>query len=126
MTALNFRHPEFPENSGTVLVHNLNRKIEIKMTKEEIRTRLSGILENTSKEHPMKVYIPIETGEEVGLSTLEMLTIDKLWMDVTGTIRFTMYGVDCIKNLDEEDDNWMLQVLDYLILGPSPVNAQIF
>lgn len=96
------------------------------MTKEEIRTKLSDILENTSQEHPMKVYIPIETGEEVGLSTLEMLTIDKLWMDVTGAIRFTMYGVDGIKNLDEEDDNWMLQVLDYLILGPSPVDTQIF
>lgn len=80
---------------------------------EEIKKQLSGILGNTNQQHPMTVHIPIETGEEVGLSTLEMLTIDKLWMDVTGTsIGFTMYGVDGIQNLDDHED-WMLQILDY-------------
>ena len=117
MTALNFRHPETYKNSGTVLVHNLNRKIEIKMTKEEIRTRLSDILENTSQEHPMKVYIPIETGEEVGLSSLELPTINNLWIEPgTGTIMFRMYGIDDIQSLDDHED-WMFQVLDYFILG---------
>lgn len=83
------------------------------MTKEEIKKQLSGILDNTNQQHPMTVHIPIETGEEVGLSTLEMLTIDKLWMDVTGTsIRFTMYGVDGIHNLDDHED-WMSQILEY-------------
>lgn len=91
------------------------------MTKEEIRTRLSDILENTSQEHPMKVYIPIETGEEVGLSSLELPTINNIWIEPgTGTIRFRMYGIDDIQSLDDHED-WMLQILDYFILGSSRI-----
>ena len=86
------------------------------MTKEEIRTRLSGILENTSQEHPMKVYIQIETGEDVGLSSLELPTINNLWIESwTGAIRLRMYGIDDIQSLDDHED-WMLQVLDYFRL----------
>ena len=87
------------------------------MNAEEIRTRLSDILENASQEHPMKVYIPIETGEEVGLSSLELPTINTLWIEPgTGTIMFRMYGIDDIQSLDDHED-WMFQVLDYFILG---------
>ena len=96
------------------------------MTKEEIRTRLSGILENASQEHPMNVYIPIETGEEVGLSSLELPTINNLWIEPgTGAIRFRMYGMDDIQSLDDHED-WMLQVLDYFILGSSRIDNKIF
>ncbi len=96
------------------------------MNAEEIRIRLSDILENASQEHPMKVYIPIETGEEVGLSSLELPTINNLWIEPgTGTIRFRMYGIDDIQSLDDHED-WMFQVLDYFILGSSPIDNQIF
>jgi len=55
---------------------------------ESIRHNVSLKLMDTNKENPLKVYIPLEHGA-MGLSTLQMPTIVKLWQHPTeGLISF--------------------------------------
>jgi len=81
---------------------------------ESIRHNLSLKLMDTSEENPLEVYIPLENNA-VGLSTLEMLTITKIYQCPSEGIIYVHFDED---NYDTEFDTLyiedMIQILKEL------------
>ena len=67
---------------------------------ESIKHNLSLKLMNTSKENPLEVYIPLEH-DAVGLSTLEMPTVTKIYQCPSEGIIYVHFDED---NYDTELD----------------------
>ena len=84
-------------------------------TEQIIKQSVSKLLIDTSEEQPLGCEIVIEPIEAVGLSSLLLLCIDKIWQDPSeGWIRFTYEGSNTINEFDSLELNEMLQVLEYL------------
>lgn len=80
--------------------------------KQIIRQSVSKLLINTSEEQPLECEIVIEPIEAVGLSSLLLPRINKIWQECSeGWIRFTYEGSDTINEFDSFELNEMLQVL---------------
>lgn len=71
--------------------------------------KISGILMDTNSENKFNCNIILETGEEQGLSTLQMLYINKIWQEPSsGEIGYTLEG--CNEEFDlSELEEWQLE-----------------
>lgn len=77
-----------------------------------IRQSVSKLLINTSEEQPLECEIVIEPIEAVGLSSLLLPKINKIWQEpLEGWIKFTYEGNNNIREFDSLEINEMLQVL---------------
>ena len=76
---------------------------------ENYWNNISGILIDTNSENKLNVDIILETGEEQGLSDLEMLHINKIWQEPSsGEIGYLLEG--CIEEFDlSELEKWQLK-----------------
>ena len=79
---------------------------------EDIRHELSALVMDTTEKHPLECYIPIDTAESQGLSTLELPTIVAIFQDCEGIIWFKMEG--CAEPM-EFDDLTLEEVKNILI-----------
>lgn len=81
---------------------------------ESIRHNLSLKLMDTSEDNPLEVYIPLEHGA-VGLSTLEMPTITKIYQHPSeGIIYVRFEGEDYDTEFDNIYMEDMIQILKEL------------
>ena len=77
-----------------------------------IRQSVSKLLMNTSEDQSLDCEIVIEPIEAVGLSSLLLPRINKIWQNPSeGWIEFTYEGNDSIYEFDSLEINEMLQVL---------------
>ena len=76
---------------------------------ENYWNKISAILMDTNSENKLDVNIILETGEEQGLSSLQMLRINKIWQDPSsGEITYTLDG--CSEEFDlSESEEWQLK-----------------
>ena len=81
---------------------------------EAIRHNLSLKLMDTSEDNPLEVYIPLEHGA-VGLSTLQMPTIDRIYqLPSEGIIYVHFRGDEGDVELDTLDTEDMIQIIKEL------------
>lgn len=76
---------------------------------ENYWNKISGILMDTNSENKLNVDIILETGEEQGLSSLEMLHINKIWQEPSsGEMGYLLEG--CTEEFDlSELEEWQLK-----------------
>lgn len=78
--------------------------------------KISAILMNTNSENKLNTDLLLETGEEQGLSTLEMLHIDKLWQEPSsGEIGYTLQGCDEEFDLSELEEWQLADIYEQLV-----------
>lgn len=81
---------------------------------ESIRHNVSLKLMDTNEENPLEVYIPLEYGA-MGLSTLQMPTVVKLWQHPTeGLISFCYEGDDNEMDFDSLGIEDKIQIVEDL------------
>ena len=75
-------------------------------TKETpLRDKLSALLMDTDEKHHMKVYIPLDLKENVGLSTNDMITVKEIWQNPTeGIIMLKLEGIDNPVELEKYEE----------------------
>lgn len=78
---------------------------------ENYWNKISAILIDTNSENKLNVDIILETGEEQGLSSLQMLHINKIWQEPSsGEIGYTLEG--CTEEFDlSELEEWQLKYI---------------
>lgn len=78
---------------------------------ENYWNKISAILMDTNSENKLDVNIILETGEEQGLSSLQMLRINKIWQDPSsGEITYTLDGYPEEFDLSELEE-WQLKYI---------------
>jgi len=84
-------------------------------TKETpIRSKLSALLMDTDEKHHMKVYIPLDLKENVGLSTNNMITVEEIWQNPTeGIIMLKLEGIKEPSEIEEYEEA-IPQIYEYI------------
>lgn len=81
-----------------------------------IWNKISAYLMFTDSEHKLDVYILLETGEEYGLSTLDMLHINKMWqIPGSGEIAYMLEGSDEEYDLSELEEWQLNEIYEQLL-----------
>ena len=84
-------------------------------TRQILRVTISKYLEETSEEHPLNVNIQIDLDTAVGLSSLEMPRITRLWKHPSKDLIYAEeYGYDSAINIDEYSIREQMQILEGL------------
>lgn len=78
------------------------------------RDKISALLMDTDEQHHISVHIPLELGENQGLSTNDMLTVEEIWQNPTeGIIMLKIRGIEEPEELEVYEE-CLEQIYRYL------------
>ena len=82
---------------------------------EGCRHLISRHLMDTSEDNPLECDICLDTEDAIGLSTLEMLHVEKMFQDPSeGIIYFKYRGSDDVKDIDDMQTEELIIIAEWL------------